>query len=133
MDDGFVHEVIQAVRRPVKVEIDGKRMPFGKDLAFRVKDPGVAAAIRDKYGGEKGDVTVTRVKYPHISDRGHNYHFTVPELPWHKEQEHAVQTKRNDSTGEEERALGDVEDTPVREESDKPPDSVEYFSRTQEQ
>ena len=86
-DDGFVHEVIQAVRRPVHVKVDGKYMPFGRDGAFRVKDPGVAAEISAKYGGKNGDVTVTKVKYPHISDRGHKYFFSVPELPWKKEKE----------------------------------------------
>ena len=48
-DDGYVHEVIQAVRRPVNVEIDGKQMPFGKDLAFRVKDPGERPWCSERY------------------------------------------------------------------------------------
>ena len=85
-DDGYVHEVIHAVQRPVQVEVDGKEMPFGRDGAFRVRDSGVADEIKAKYGN-KGEVTVTRVKYPHISDRGHKYFFSVPELPWNKEKE----------------------------------------------
>ena len=83
-DDGYVHEVIQAVTRPVNVEVDGKQMPFGRDGAFRVNDSGVAEAIRAKYDGE---VTVTKVKVPHVADRGHKYFFAVPALPWHKDEE----------------------------------------------
>ena len=78
------HEVIQAVRRPVNVEVDGQEMPFGNLGAFRVKDSGVADEIRAKYGR---DVTVTRIKHPHVSDRGHCYFFSVPALPWHEEED----------------------------------------------
>ena len=86
-DDGFTHEIIKAVQRPVNVEVDGKQMPFGDLGAFRVKDSGVADEIRAKYGGKMGDVTVTRIRYPHIADRGHRYFFSVPALPWHKEED----------------------------------------------
>ena len=86
-DDGHVYEVIQAVQRPVNVEVDGKEMPFGRDGAFRVRDSGVADEIRAKYSAKKGEVTVTRVKYPHIADRGHKYFFAVPAMPWHKDED----------------------------------------------
>ena len=86
-DDGYVNEIIQAVQRPVHVEVDGKQMPFGNSGAFRVKDQGVADEISAKYGGKNGDVTVTRIKYPHVADRGHKYFFTVPALPWHKDED----------------------------------------------
>ena len=75
-------EVIKATTRELDaLDVDGKQMRFGKDGAFRVTDPGVAAAIRQTYG-RRGDVTVTRIRYPHVSDRGHTYLFSVPALPW---------------------------------------------------
>lgn len=88
-DEGHIehtYEVIQAVRRPVNVEVDGKQMPFGKDMAMRVKDPGVADEIRAKYGG---DVTVTRIRYPRPADFGHRYFFAIPAMPWHKDKDNA--------------------------------------------
>ena len=84
-DSQHVYEVIQAVQRPVNVEVDGKQMPFGREGAFRVRDSGVAKEISARYGGKMGDVTVTRVKVPHVADRGHKYTFVVPALPWHEE------------------------------------------------
>ena len=79
-------EVIRATRRPLEsVDVDGKQMKFGKDGAFRVNDEGVAAAIREEYA-RKGDVTVTRIRYPGAADRGHYYFFgQLPEMPWKKE------------------------------------------------
>ena len=79
-------EVIRATRRDLPgIEVDGKQMKFGKDGAFRVNDEGVAAAIREEYA-RKGDVTVTRIRYPGAADRGHYYFFgQLPEMPWKKE------------------------------------------------
>jgi len=79
-------EVIRATRRPLEsVDVDGKQMKFGRDGAFRVNDEGVAAAIREEYA-RKGDVTVTRIRYPGAADRGHYYFFgQLPEMPWKKE------------------------------------------------
>ena len=80
-------EVIRATRRPLEsLDVDGKQMRFGKDGAFRVNDEGVAAAIREEYV-KKGDVTVTRIRYPGAADRGHYYFWGGwPEMPWKKEQ-----------------------------------------------
>ncbi|HKZ77717.1 MAG TPA: hypothetical protein VJ124_05285 [Pyrinomonadaceae bacterium] len=76
-------EVIRATRRDLpSLDVDGKQMNFGKDGAFRVNDEGVAAAIREEYA-KKGDVTVTRIRYPGEHDRGHRYFFgQLPEMPW---------------------------------------------------
>src|SRR3990167_4889638 len=85
-------QVQNASREPVQVEIDGKQMPFGRDGVFRVNDPGVADAIRQKYG-RTGQVTVSRIRYPDVADRGHKYFFSMPEMPW----------RRNKENGEEEK------------------------------
>ena len=76
-------EVIRATRRDLpSIDVDGKQMKFGKDGAFRVNDEGVAAAIREEYA-RKGDVTVTRIRYPGAHDRGHRYFFGGwPLAPW---------------------------------------------------
>src|SRR3970040_20895 len=76
-------EVIRATRRDLPgIDVDGKQMKFGKDGAFRVNDEGVAAAIREEYA-RKGDVTVTRIRYPGAADRRHYYFFgQLPEMPW---------------------------------------------------
>ena len=76
-------EVIRATRRDLPgIDVDGKQMKFGKDGAFRVNDEGVAAAIREEYA-KKGDVTVTRIRYPGAHDRGHRYFFGGwPLAPW---------------------------------------------------
>src|SRR4030067_3613547 len=74
---------IRPTRRDLPgLDVDGKQMKFGKDGAFRVNDEGVAAAIREEYA-RKGDVTVTRIRYPGAADRGHRYFFgQLPEMPW---------------------------------------------------
>jgi len=76
-------EVIKATTRDLpSLDVDGKEMRFGKDGAFRVNDPGVAEAIRQTYA-RTGDVTVTRVRYPSVHDRGHRYFFgSLPAMPW---------------------------------------------------
>jgi len=77
------YEVIKATTRPLEVEISGKRMPFdSKYNAFRVKDPGVAEAIRQKYDR---DVTVTAI--PTVSRMEKQLHpnrIVSPGMPWHK-------------------------------------------------
>ena len=86
-DSQHVYEVIQAVQRPVNVEVDGVSLPFGREGAFRVRDSGVAKEISARYGGKMADVTVTRVKVPGEADRGHRYFLTVPALPWHEDED----------------------------------------------
>lgn len=76
------YEVIKAVRWPVDIEVNHKKMPFGKLGAFRVRDQGVANEIRDKY---KGDVTVTKVNTrPVMEKKLHPNRITSPGMPWHK-------------------------------------------------
>jgi hypothetical protein len=106
------YEIIKArPTLPDTLEVDGKSYDFRTDpLAgggmMRVKDRGLAFAIRDKYGkGRAPDVTVTRVKYPDAHDRGHRYFFTVPEMPWKKARTEMGQEARpEDQTQEEEQA-----------------------------
>jgi len=71
-----------------QVDIGDRRMKWNKQGRMLVNDPAVANAIRQKYGN---DVTVTRMRYPDAHDRGHRYIFTMPEMPW----------KRNNGNGEE--------------------------------
>jgi hypothetical protein len=63
------------------LELDGKKYRFNKDGNMVVKDQRVARALQQKYGM---DIAVGGVRYPHLADRGHNYFFTVPAMPWHK-------------------------------------------------
>ena len=92
-------EVIRATRRPLEsVDVDGKQMKFGKDGAFRVNDEGVAAAIREEYA-RKGDVTVTRIRYPGAADRGHRYFFGGwIEAPWKRSKDNG-ETKAEEEEG----------------------------------
>ena len=92
-------EVIRATRRPLEsIEVDGKKMKFGKDGAFRVSDEGVAAAIREEYA-KKGDVTVTRIRYPGAHDRGHYYFWGGwPEMPWKKKKEKEEKEEQDHAT-----------------------------------
>jgi hypothetical protein len=71
-------------REPLPVVAADKVMKFNDEGRFSVDDEKVAAEIREEY---PRDVTVTRVNASHPADRGHKYFFTVPELPW----------KRNDA------------------------------------
>ena len=82
---GQAYEIIKADNNLTALEVDGKKLDFKRvhDSMFRVKDRGLAMAIREKYGsGRNPDVTVTKVAYPDARDRGHRYFFTVPEMPW---------------------------------------------------
>jgi hypothetical protein len=101
--------VIKATKRPVEVNIGGKPMRFGRDGAFRVSDPGVAAEIRKEYG-DKGDVTVTRMRSPQpISDRGHRYFFgMMPPLPWHHYDENGRRIK-DDGEENSKEETGDIQ------------------------
>jgi len=58
---------------------DDKYYKFDKYGRFSLKNETVAREIQTRFPKE---CTVTRMRYPHISDRGHKYHFSVPELPW---------------------------------------------------
>ena len=81
---GKQYVVINATKKPLEgVEVGGKQMKFGRDGWLRVKDPVLANDIRQKYGNT---VTVTGIRAPDVHDRGHKFHFSVPELPWHKKE-----------------------------------------------
>ena len=76
------YEIIKATTAPLEVQIEGKKMPFGKLGAFRVKDPGVANAIREKYDRL---VTVTGINTTPIIERKlHSSKIVSPGMPWHK-------------------------------------------------
>lgn len=75
--------VIKSTRRDIAgLSIEGKDMTFGKKThAFEVNDSGLAREIEAQHGPKAtGDVVVM----PHVIQRepGHRYTFTVPELPW---------------------------------------------------
>ena len=90
------------------VEIDGKMMKFGKDGAFRVSDPAVANAIRQKVGMT---ATVTGFRHPDAADGGHTYFFgCMPAMPWHKYDEYGNRIIETEDTAEEvEEEVGEVE------------------------
>jgi hypothetical protein len=86
--------VHKAVRKPdfQTVFAGDKKMAFNNEGRFSIKDGGVADEIRSEYGRE---VTVTRVRNPKPSDRGHNYFFGQwPEMPWKKEQDNGAQEEK---------------------------------------
>lgn len=77
------YEVIRATQRPLEsVEVGGKTLKFRGNGMMRIKDRGLAMAVREKLGKE---VTVTKVNYPSAHDQGHRYFFgSLPEMPWKK-------------------------------------------------
>ena len=70
------------------LEVDGRDLKFRGNGMMRIKDRGLAMAIKDRYGkGPMPGVTVTKVNYPGQADRGHRYFFgSMPEMPWKKDQ-----------------------------------------------
>lgn len=64
---------------------------------FTTRDAGLAAEIRANY---PKDYVVTRVQTNHPSDAGHRYVFTVPELPWKKEQPDEKKEEEAKNNGE---------------------------------
>ena len=64
------------------VKAGGKDMLFDKEGRFLISDPVVANEIRNEH---PRDVTVTRMRYPDPSDRGHKYLHVGIAMPWHKE------------------------------------------------
>ena len=75
----IVHKAIQDRSFSGVVAAD-RQMKFNREGRFAIQDPGVAAEIRKEY---PRDVTVTRVRNPHRSDRGHVYFFGQwPAMPW---------------------------------------------------
>jgi hypothetical protein len=76
------YEVIKATEIHTNIEINGKKMPFGKLDAFRVKDPGVAKAIEQKYGSE---VVVDKIDTTPLDEKKtHPNRIVMPALPWHE-------------------------------------------------
>jgi hypothetical protein len=102
---GQAYEIIKADNNLSNLEVDGKtyRFPRVHGSMLRVKDRGLAMAIREKYGsGRTPDVTVTKVAYPDIRDRGHKYQFMVPELPWHRREQDGKAENEKEETAERE-------------------------------
>ena len=81
-------EIIKTSRKPKsefdRVVVDGKEYKFGKSMAMRVRDGKVAKDIADAL---PDDVLVYPVDdVPTEGDRGHNFFFTNPALPWKVEE-----------------------------------------------
>ena len=66
------------------VKAGGKDMLFNHEGRFLISDEVVANEIRKEH---PMDVTVTRMRYPDVADRGHKYFFAGIAMPWHKEKE----------------------------------------------
>lgn len=64
---------------------DGRFLKYGKEKRFMLNDESVARELQKEH---RNDLVVTRVRYPHRSDRGHVYFFGQwPEMPWKKKKE----------------------------------------------
>lgn len=102
---GQAYEIIRATKdTPGALEVDGKTMRFPrvKGSMMRVKDRGLAMAIRDQYGsGRRPKVTVTKVNYPDVHDRGHKYFFSVPEMPWKRSKDNGNAETQEKEKGDE--------------------------------
>ncbi len=66
------------------VKAGDKDMLFNHEGRFLISDPVIADEIRKEH---PRDVTVTRMRYPHVADRGHTYFFSVGKIPWHKDED----------------------------------------------
>ncbi|MCK5430397.1 MAG: hypothetical protein KAI94_13040 [Anaerolineales bacterium] len=66
------------------VKAGDKDMLFNREGRFLISDPVVANEIRNEH---PRDVTVTRMRYPDVSDRGHNYFHVCPAMPWHEDED----------------------------------------------
>jgi hypothetical protein len=102
---GQAYEVIRATKEtPAVLEVDGKTMRFPRvrGSMMRVKDRGLAMAIRDQYGsGRRPKVTVTKVNYPDVHDRGHRYFFSMPEMPWKRSKDNGkAETEEEEKSNE---------------------------------
>lgn len=78
------YEIIKTSRKPKsefdRIIVDGKEYKFGRSMAMRVRDKKVAKDIADAL---PDDVLVYEVDdVPTRDNRGHNYFFAVPKLPW---------------------------------------------------
>ena len=59
--------------------VGGKDMKFNSEGRMMIKDESMARDIQNEYADE---LAVTRMRDPDPADVGHNYFFTVPEMPW---------------------------------------------------
>lgn len=60
----------------------GRKAAWGKSKRFFLKDEKEARELQQEH---RNDLVVTRVRYPHRSDRGHVYFFgQMPAMPWHR-------------------------------------------------
>src|SRR3990167_1967580 len=79
------------------LDVGTGEMKWNKEGRLLVNDNGVANALRQKY---KADITVTRMKWPDVHDRGHTYFFTVPEMPWHRSKDNGNAEKEKSPQGQ---------------------------------
>lgn len=76
--------VLDATRRNLEHVPNHPELKFNHQGRLRLKDAGLAREIQQ----ETRDVSVTLLKHPHRSDRGHVYFFGQwPEMPWKKEKQ----------------------------------------------
>ena len=103
----IVHNATRKPMTGVKVDDGNKELKFGRDGWLRLSDEAQASEIRQNYGM---DVTVTRVRHPHVSDRGHRFFFGgQPAMPWARYDELGRRIK--------EKQDGNQEESPPQEES----------------
>jgi len=85
--------VLDATRERKKgIQTSKGLLKFDKQGRMMVKDPTLAHEIRTSEVGKR-DVTVSRVRFPSVHDRGHTYFFTSPGMPWHKYDENGNRIK----------------------------------------
>lgn len=82
---------IKATTRNIdSVQVDDHKMQFSKKNGmFMTKDPGLAKEIEARYGRKGEETPGLSVTVPiHNAGReaGHRYSFSVPELPWKKQE-----------------------------------------------
>ena len=69
---------------------------FNDQGRMRVRDAGLAREIQSQYPAE---VSVTRIRNPHPSDRGHIYFFAIHKaLPWHKYDKFGQRIREEETT-----------------------------------
>lgn len=56
------------------------------------------------------ELVVSRMNSDHPSDRGHNYFFTVPELPWKKRQPRDTEAQEGGETAQDEEPAEAIEE-----------------------
>ena len=80
------------------LDVGTGEMKWNKEGRLLVNDNGVANALRQKY---KADITVTRMKWPDVHDRGHKYIFGGwPEMPWKRSKDNGNAEEKEGPQGQ---------------------------------